>query len=142
MSPVVRAGKARDLATLLEIEAQSFSEPNWDARDFARYDTLVAELDGAVVGFMVSRQTFAGDRDDPPEREILNIAVARAFRRKGIATLLLRRALASGAVHFLEVRESNTAAQTLYRKLGFVEIGIRPKYYAHPEETAIVMQLK
>ncbi len=46
------------------------------------------------------------------------------------------------AVHFLEVRESNTAAQALYRKLGFVEIGRRSKYYDDPEETAIVMQLR
>lgn len=142
MSPLLRPGNEYDVPALLEIEAQSFSEPNWDARDFSRYDTFVAEINGVVVGFLVSRQTFAGGLDTPPEREILNVAVARAFRRNGIASLLLRHVLASRAVNFLEVRESNVAAQALYRKLGFSEIGRRPKYYDHPEETAIVMQLK
>lgn len=142
MNPLLRPGNEYDLPALLEIEAESFSEPNWDARDFSRYDTTVAEVDGAIVGFLVSRQTFAGGFDTPPEREILNVAVAGSFREKGIATVLLRHALASRAVYFLEVRESNVAAQALYRKLGFSEIGRRPKYYDHPEETAIVMQLK
>jgi [ribosomal protein S18]-alanine N-acetyltransferase len=142
VSLLLRQAKASDLTALLAIEAQCFTEPNWQARDFSRYDTLVAEIEGSVAGFLVSRQTFAGDGGSPPEREILNVAVASAFRRKGIATLLLRHALAFPAVHFLEVRESNTAAQALYRKMGFIEIGRRPKYYADPEETAIVMQLK
>lgn len=142
MIPLLRPGKSRDVPALLEIEAESFAGPNWNARDFARYDTLVAELDGTIIGFLVSRQTFAGGRDGLPEREILNVAVARQFRRHGIATLLLRHALASRAIYFLEVRESNLGAQALYRRLGFVEVGRRPKYYAHPEESAIVMQLK
>lgn len=142
MTPLLRSCKSRDVPALLEIEAESFAGPNWSAHDFVRYDTLVAELKGAVVGFLVSRETFVGGRDGLPEREILNVAVAQQFRRQGIATLLLRHVLASRAIYFLEVRESNRAAQALYRKLGFIEIGRRPKYYAHPEETAIVMQLK
>ena len=142
MSPLLRPAKESDLPALLAIEAESFSEPNWDARDFSHYETVVAELEGTVVGFLVSRETFAGDRCNGAEREILNVAVASEFRRKGIATLLLRHAVRNPAVYFLEVRESNTAAQALYRKLGFVEIGRRPKYYAYPQETAIVMQLK
>lgn len=142
MTPLLRPANSSDLPALLEIEAQSFNEPNWSAPDFTRYDTVVAEWDGAIVGFLVSRQTFPGDRDAPPEREILNVAVAQHLRRHGIATLLLRHALACPAIYFLEVRESNLAAQYLYRRVGFVAIGSRPKYYSHPEETAIVMQLK
>jgi len=142
VNPLLRPAITEDLAALLEIESQSFSEPNWRAREFGLYDTWVAECDGQIAGFLVSRETFAGARGSQPEREVLNIAVAPVFRRRGIATLLLRHALASGAVHFLEVRESNLAAQALYRKLGFIEIGRRAKYYDYPEENAIVMQLK
>lgn len=142
MTPLLRPATTDDLPALLEIEAQSFPEPNWEAREFSRYETWVAELDGTVIGFLVSRQTFPGQDGDPPEREILNVAVASAFRKRGIATLLLKRELSAGATHFLEVRESNAGAQALYNKLGFTEIGRRSKYYDHPEETAIVMQLK
>jgi ribosomal-protein-alanine N-acetyltransferase len=127
---------------LLEIEGQSFSVPNWGALEFTTYETWVAEVAGRIAGFLVVRQTFAGEDGEGCEREILNVAVAPDFRRKGVAMFLLRHELDLGTVHFLEVRESNTAAQALYRKLGFVEVGRRSKYYDHPEETAIVMLLK
>lgn len=142
MSLCIRPSKPGDLDALLRIEAASFSDPNWRADDFSRYRSVVAELDGQIAGFLVSRQAFIGDHTGPAEREILNIAVAPRFRRIGIATALLQHELQSEVTHFLEVRESNVAAQALYRKLGFSEIGRRPKYYEKPEETAIVMQLK
>ena len=131
-----------DLPALMQIEHESFAQPHWRAEDFRGVDCTVAELDGQVAGFLVARQTFAGDHAAPSEREILNIAVARRFRRMGIASALLSQALGSDVVHFLEVRESNLAAQALYRKFGFVEIGRRHGYYQSPGETAIVMQMK
>jgi ribosomal protein S18 acetylase RimI-like enzyme len=90
-----------------------------------------------VLGFVVSRQTGSG------EREILNLGVARECRRRGIATELLQNEFRiwRGAF-FLEVRESNLAAQNLYKGLGFVEIGRRPQYYDRPPETAIVMRFQ
>ncbi|MBV8553125.1 MAG: ribosomal protein S18-alanine N-acetyltransferase [Acidobacteriaceae bacterium] len=142
MSLLLRPATPHDLPALLRIEAESFADPNWRAEDFSRYDTMVAEADGQIAGFLVSRQTFSGNGEGLAEREILNVAVAPSFRRNGIATLLLKHELQFDAVHFLEVRESNAAAQALYRKLGFVAIARRPKYYERPEETAIVMQLK
>ena len=42
--------------------------------------------------------------------------------------------------HFLEVRQSNTAALTLYRTLAFAEVGVRPGYYENPTEPGIVMR--
>jgi [ribosomal protein S18]-alanine N-acetyltransferase len=75
------------------------------------------------------------------EREILNIAVAPAFRRRGVA-----RGLLSGLIRtwrgkvFLEVRESNGAAQGLYKSLGFQQVGIRREYYASPPEPGIVLE--
>ena len=41
---------------------------------------------------------------------------------------------------YLEVRESNISARSLYSKFGYNEIGIRKKYYAAPIEDAILMQ--
>lgn len=142
MTPVLRSVTADDVPILLEIEQESFSSQAWDARNFLRYDCTVALVDGRIAGFLVARQTFAGNAEANPEREILNLAVASAFRRLGIATALLKNELEFQATHFLEVRESNVAARTLYRKLGFVEIGTRRDYYNDPIEKAIVMKRK
>ena len=87
------------------------------------------------MGFLVAR-TLAAD-----EREILNLAVAPDFRRKGVARALLDSALQGfrGGV-FLEVRESNGVAQEFYKSLGFKELSKRTGYYDSPPETAIVMK--
>lgn len=142
MTPILRSATADDIPILLEIEQESFSSQAWDAHNFLRYDCTVALVDRRIAGFLIARQTFAGNTDAHPEREILNLAVASAFRRLGIATALLKRELDFECTHFLEVRESNVAARTLYRKLGFVEIGTRRDYYNDPIEKAIVMRRK
>ncbi|HXF95509.1 MAG TPA: GNAT family N-acetyltransferase, partial [Gemmatimonadales bacterium] len=41
---------------------------------------------------------------------------------------------------YLEVRESNTVARRLYRRLGFEEVGRRARYYRRPEEDAVVLR--
>lgn len=142
MIPHLRNAIEADIPSLLAIERQSFPQPHWSTADFFKYSCTIAEVDGQVAGFLVVRQTFPGDNSSPAECEILNVAVAPNFRRSRIATLLLKNELASGSIYFLEVRESNVVAQTLYRKLGFHEIGRREKYYRNPLETAIVMQVK
>jgi [ribosomal protein S18]-alanine N-acetyltransferase len=139
---VVRKAGREDLAAILEIERESFANSHWSAEDFAADDCLVAELDGRIVGFLVSRQTFPATAGVRAEREILNVAVRREYRRRGVASALLRTELRKRAVYFLEVRASNVSAQELYRKFGFVEIARRGEYYDSPVETAIVMQMK
>ena len=141
MKPNLRSATATDLPLLEEIERSSFPEPHWNRDDFLRYRCTVAEIGGRLAGFLVVRDTFIGT-DSPGEREILNIAVDPAFRRAGIASLLLQHELQSNTTHYLEVRASNLAAQALYRKLGFREIGRREKYYQNPVESAIVMRVK
>lgn len=77
------------------------------------------------------------------EGSIIEIAVHPEYRRQGIAEKLIRDCIDSrnglGAV-FLEVRESNTAAAELYKKLGFTKLGIRRDYYDEPKENAIIMR--
>lgn len=142
MTPVIRNATARDTQVLVEIERHSFANPHWDGDSFLKHSCVVAELEGHIVGFLVSRETSPGIDGSPPEREILNLAVARSYRRLGVATALLRHELNQRAMHFLEVRESNIAAQALYRKCGFVKAGYRPAYYESPSEAAIVMKSK
>lgn len=141
MTPLIRPASAADLPALLEIERESFARPHWTTQDFLEHECLVAEIDGQVAGLLVWRETFPGDAVTPSEREILNVAVAVGFRRCGIATALLHHALSREAVYFLEVRESNLAAQYLYRKFGFIEVSCRSNYYQSPPERAIVMKM-
>jgi [ribosomal protein S18]-alanine N-acetyltransferase len=142
VTPVIRRARPADAPLLVDIEQASFPNPNWDLGSFLRYTCLVAEVDGTVAAFLVSHETFPGVDGAPPEREILNLAVAPKYRGLGLATALLKHELSLEATHFLEVRESNVAAQALYRKCGFVETGRRLRYYEFPPEAAIVMTVK
>jgi ribosomal-protein-alanine N-acetyltransferase len=80
------------------------------------------------------------------EAHIGTLAVTPEYRRCGIAQSLLARALIEctqrGAkVALLEVRESNLAAQSLYRRFGFQPVGLRREYYKDNHEDAILMTL-
>ncbi len=140
-----RATKA-DIQDLLIIEQESFSDP-WPK------SLLIEEMrrknpDGVwiyednppnISGFLCMRSLCG-------ELEILNIAVQKELRRKGIGIQLMRFAIQtakkmnySGVI--LEVRESNTAAQALYEHLGFIVTGRRPRYYNRPKEDAILYTL-
>ena len=101
----LRSATAADIPALAELERLAFETPNWPADTFLRYDCTVAEVDGQMAAFLVSRQIFAGTAIAPPEREILNLAVAPQYRRAGLATLLLQSEIRQGAVFLLEVRE-------------------------------------
>lgn len=135
MNIAIRKAVPADAPRLEAIERLSFADPSWNAGDFFQYECVLAEVEGQIVGFIVSRSVF-------PEREILNLAVAPEWRRRGIAKALLRYQLAQGGTHFLEVRESNLPAQGLYRQFGFQEVGRRLGYYDLPAESAIVMRMK
>lgn len=119
-----------------------FSDP-WSANDFAEcvrsaVPFLVAEEDGAVVGYVVAHA--AAD-----EGEILNLGVAPPHRRRGVGRALVERVLVLLAqqgvrVVYLEVRESNTVARRLYQSLGFGEVARRARYYRRPVEDAVVLR--
>ncbi len=142
MTPAIRSVTLADASVLVDIERQSFSNPTWDRNSFFKHTCVVAEIQGCVAGFLVSREILPAVDGALPEREILNLAVAPRYRRLGIATALLKHELSREATHFLEVRESNVAALALYRKCGFIEVGRRAGYYEFPAETAIVMSMK
>lgn len=77
------------------------------------------------------------------EWELENIVVAPAARRKRLGTRLLDALFAAAAEKnsdavFLEVRESNAAARTLYEKAGLELSGRRKSYYANPAEDAVL----
>ncbi len=136
-----------DLEAVMEIERLSFATP-WVrqaftdemARPWAHLEILRAQADGRAVAFC--NYWLVAD-----ELHILNIAVHPDFRKQGHASTLARHILsaarqAKARVVMLEVRVSNHAARSLYRKLGFREVGTRPKYYADNGEDAVLMDLE
>jgi len=78
------------------------------------------------------------------ESHITNIAVRRMYQRQGIGELLLIATIdltmkLKASMMTLEVRASNTAAQNLYSKYGFTQVGVRRGYYLDNREDGILM---
>jgi ribosomal-protein-alanine N-acetyltransferase len=130
--PSIAEARERDAADIANLHAASFRR-GWGEEEFRRLliDRGVvghrAVVGATLAGFMLSR--LAGG-----EAEILSVAVAPGWRGRGFARRLLdlhlRRLAGLGArAVFLEVGESNTPANRLYRKAGFYEVGRRKGYY-------------
>ena len=132
-----------DLDIVMRIEQSVFLSP-WSRPAFVNEISenqlavpLVAVVDKMICGYLVAWVVM-------DELHIGTIAVDKAWQRHGIATILLKEifqiALSSKCrIAYLEVRQSNLAAQRLYERFGFQRIGIRPKYYSPQHEDAIVM---
>jgi len=131
----VRAASPRDLAAIESIQRSAPDASQWAPADYLEYDCRVALAGGHIAGFLAARRVA----DD--EFEILNLAVAAFFRRKGVGRALMTALLKEHAgCFFLEVRESNSAARRFYQSLGFRPAGRRSGYYQEPREDAVVMK--
>jgi [ribosomal protein S18]-alanine N-acetyltransferase len=134
----------RDLPAIEEIEQRSYATP-WSRSMFAgelskpssiclgAFDGPTGKLTGYLI---ISRYVDAW--------HVMNLAVAPALRRQGIATALLERLFTQTAGesrrgYTLEVRVSNDAAIKLYERMGFKARGIRRGYYTDNREDALIM---
>ena len=139
-----------DLVEVCAIEEMSeLSAWGWDAyynemRSHLDTIMLVARLESPgseyrLAGFIVAR--LIAD-----ELHVNNVAVRPEFRGRGLGSILLQTTLDQGRLRHakiaqLEVRASNTAAQSLYRRCGFEVVGRRKNYYRAPTEDALLMSL-
>jgi ribosomal-protein-alanine N-acetyltransferase len=132
---LIRRGEPRDLAEVAAIQAESPEAAAWEVAGYLPLDFWVAAEGGRIAGFLVARTLVPG------ERELLNLAVPRLDRRRGIARELVKALLngSTGTV-FLEVRQSNRAAIGFYKSMEFQEVSLRQNYYDNPPEAAIVMK--
>lgn len=115
------------LDNLAHLHKLCFPHKPWGADDFADLKKSGCEIIASQNGFIVYRAVA-------DEAEIITIGVAPDARRTGIAAAMIGIMEAdlkkSGVKHiFLEVAADNTPARALYEQNGFVQIGVRPKYY-------------
>lgn len=132
---LIRSAVPADLGAIASIQASSPEGAHWEPADYLAHELFVAIFDGNIAGFLAGRRLADG------EHEVLNLAVAPAFRRRGIARELVARFAGRGPGSvFLEVRKSNTAARCFYKSIGFQEVAVRNGYYDIPPEDGIVMK--
>ncbi len=131
-----------DIVALGEkIFKNSWNEQMVNTSIYGSYDeVLVAMAGDELVGYLI----YTAPCEDC---ELLRIAVKDSYRRLGIGRSLIdemvtRCADKDGENIFLEVRESNETAISLYEKIGFAEISRRKEYYRDPKEDAVIMKLE
>lgn len=128
---------------ITELEKLCFHDP-WSENSIAselgnRLSVWLVALDEEKVVGYVGSQTVIDETD------MMNIAVHPDHRNRGVATELimeltqqLKKRGSRGLM--LEVRESNSAAISLYEKHGFVQVGCRRNYYRNPRENALILR--
>ena len=138
----LRKMRGDDLPAVLKLEASAFSDP-WPPEAFSDDIIETAWLllrDEQIIGY-----TFAIMVMD--ECSLINVAIAPSEQQQGYGLFMMRelifRLYTEQKIrhYYLDVRSSNVAAQRLYSKLGFKQLGIRKSYYHKPPEDAIVMGL-
>ena len=134
--------EAAHVPQIAALERQNFSAP-WDEKSLLSelsnpLALWLAALDGETVAGYIGSQSVLGECD------MMNLAVAPAYRRQGIGRALVEALLweLSEDNHCLtlEVRASNAPAIALYENLGFRQVGRRPKYYLSPPEDALILR--
>jgi len=131
-----------DLDKVVAIEKASMPSP-WSKELFeeelkrSQANYFVIEEDGALAGYV-------GYWEAPQEAHIITVAMAPAFRKRGLGKRMMDHFLAYAAqkgarLATLEVRESNLAGRRLYEKCDFRMVAIRKKYYSDNQEDAVVM---
>ena len=134
-----------DVDAVHAIETACFKTP-WSKKSF--YDEVTQN---ACARYMVVREdgeaiAYAGVWFVLDEGHITNIAVRPDRRGMGYGEMVTRGMIqlaADSGMNWmtLEVRRSNVAAQNLYHKLGFIDVGYRKRYYENSED-ALIMALE
>lgn len=141
---ILRPMNFDDLEEVVNLDEKCFPDP-WSLDTFvheitknhmASYVVLVDENKKKIAG-------YAGMWIILDEAHITNVAVLAEYRGKKIGQMLMERqirdSMVAGAIKMtLEARLSNIVAINLYKKIGFIEVGVRKKYYEDKEDAVIM----
>ena len=139
----IRTRVLEDAPVIAALEKRCFSDP-WSEKSIASEVHnplaywLVAGDGGEILGYIGSQSVLDA-------ADVMNLAVSPDHRRKGIGEKLIkaltRHLQENGVIALLlEVRVSNAPAISLYEKLGFVQVGRRPRYYTNAREDALILR--
>jgi ribosomal-protein-alanine N-acetyltransferase len=155
----IRPATAKDARFMGALEHETPSAAHWTKQQYAE---LFAPAEGSPERLALVASATHTDASEPrsgdvflgflvarhvaPEWELENIVVAPGALRKGmgrrlVESLLARARETNSEAVFLEVRESNAAARSLYEKVGFELTGRRKAYYKNPPEDAVLYRL-
>ncbi len=138
MSVVYRQATEQDIGGIYKVETACFKQP-WSLEsiytDILENDLscyIVAEESGSIAGYCGVHIIYG-------EGHITNVAVLPEYRKRGIGRGLLEAMFHETGLEYytLEVRVSNESAINLYKSMGFLTFGRRPRYYG--DEDALIM---
>lgn len=144
---IIRTAEQMDIDAIVRVENACFSTP-WSI------DAIKHEIcENKLADFMIACDEenniigYIGIWTLLDECQINKIAVMPEKRKIGIGKTILNHVIEltrdmGVKSWYLEVRESNTAAQALYRSAGFSSVGTRKNYYINPVEDAVLMSLE
>jgi ribosomal-protein-alanine N-acetyltransferase len=139
----LRRLESRDLDVVEAIERESYPTP-WSR---SMFDAELRKPSSLALGAFTEEEELVGYAFVSRYVDawhVMNVAVADAYRRRGVASTLLARLFDVTAAdprrgYTLEVRVSNTGAIRLYERLGFEARGVRRGYYTDNREDALIM---
>ena len=140
---IIEKMNASHVPQIAELEKVCFADP-WSVTSIeteltSRLSLWFVAVEGDTVVGYVGSQTVIDESD------VMNIAVHPDYRRRGIGEALLEtladalREKGSRGLT-LEARVSNTPAVSLYKKAGFLQVGLRKNYYRNPTEDALILR--
>lgn len=137
-----------DVPEILQVEQQVYGATPWNESAFIQEIRRQRDRLYLVVRQNDQLLGFAGCSFDrlKDEAHITNIAVAPAYQNRGIGRYLIRKLIRKATLldmnkMSLEVRVSNTAAQRLYKRMGFLVKNVKKGYYLGDHEDAYNMVL-
>lgn len=152
---IVRAADRADLDGILAIAGECPEAPQWPGTAWTAYlspapdgsgplrAALVAAEGGEILGFAAATLLLDGEEN---RCELESIAVHPAARKRGIGGALFEAVFAwaeqnGGRQLALEVRAGNAVALGFYARMGLRITGRRSRYYADPEEDALLLEM-
>jgi len=145
VQPTIREYRPSDFETLWKIDQVCFAQISYTRRELAFYVgqerafTLVGELDGRIVGFVVV------DRDHHRQGHVVTIDVLAEARRSGLGSRLMAaaeerlRKLGCSTV-FLEAAVDNAAALAFYKRHGYSVVQTIPRYYLDSIDALVLVK--
>lgn len=144
---IIRAAEQMDIDAIVRVENACFSTP-WSI-DAIKHEICENKLADFMIACYEENNIigYIGIWTLLDECQINKIAVMPEKRKIGIGKTILNHVIEltrdmGVKSWYLEVRESNTAAQALYRSAGFSSVGTRKNYYINPVEDAVLMSLE